>query len=282
MMALAASRIRWYSLSVSVWAGATVIESPVWTPIGSKFSIEQMMTTLSALSRITSSSNSFQPMTDSSIEHLVDGAEVEAAGDELVELLAVVGDAAAGAAHGEARPQHARQADLLADRPGPRPAMRATPLLGTSTPILSIASLNFCAVLGLVDDVGVGADHLDAVLLQDAVLVQVHRGVQAGLAAERGQQGVGPFLLDDLLDDLPGDRLDVGAVGRLRVGHDGGRVGVDQDDLVALLAEGLARLGAGVVELARLADDDGAGADEQDLLEVGAARHGVVESLGVG
>ena len=29
-----ASRIRWYSLSVSVWAGATVIESPVWTPIG--------------------------------------------------------------------------------------------------------------------------------------------------------------------------------------------------------------------------------------------------------
>ncbi len=27
--AIEASRIRWYSLSVSVWAGATVIESPV-------------------------------------------------------------------------------------------------------------------------------------------------------------------------------------------------------------------------------------------------------------
>jgi hypothetical protein len=61
----AASRIRWYSRSVSVCAGATVIESPVWTPIGSKFSIEQMMTTLSALSRITSSSYSFQPRMDS-------------------------------------------------------------------------------------------------------------------------------------------------------------------------------------------------------------------------
>ena len=36
---MAASRIRWYSLSVSVWAGATVIESPVWTPIGSRFSM---------------------------------------------------------------------------------------------------------------------------------------------------------------------------------------------------------------------------------------------------
>ena len=29
MMAMAASRIIWYSLSVRVWAGATVIESPV-------------------------------------------------------------------------------------------------------------------------------------------------------------------------------------------------------------------------------------------------------------
>jgi hypothetical protein len=66
MMAREASRIRWYSLSVRVWAGATVMESPVCTPMGSKFSIEQMMTTLSARSRITSSSNSFQPITDSS------------------------------------------------------------------------------------------------------------------------------------------------------------------------------------------------------------------------
>ena len=64
--AIEASRIRWYSLSVSVWAGATVIESPVCTPMGSKFSIEQMITTLSSLSRITSISYSFQPMTDSS------------------------------------------------------------------------------------------------------------------------------------------------------------------------------------------------------------------------
>jgi hypothetical protein len=67
MQAIAPSRISWYSRSVSVCAGATVIESPVCTPIGSKFSIEQMMTTLSALSRITSSSYSFQPAIDSSI-----------------------------------------------------------------------------------------------------------------------------------------------------------------------------------------------------------------------
>ena len=65
--AIEASRMIWYSLSVSVSAGATVIESPVCTPIGSTFSIEQMMMQLSFLSRTTSISNSFQPSTDSSI-----------------------------------------------------------------------------------------------------------------------------------------------------------------------------------------------------------------------
>jgi len=66
--AIDALRMIWYSLSVSVCAGATVIESPVWTPIGSKFSIEQTMMQLSLRSRTTSISNSFQPKRDSSIK----------------------------------------------------------------------------------------------------------------------------------------------------------------------------------------------------------------------
>ena len=55
------------------------------------------------------------------------------------------------------------------------------------------------ALLGLGDDVCVGADHLDAELLEDSPPGEVHRRVQARLAAERGQQRVGPLLLDDLL-----------------------------------------------------------------------------------
>ncbi len=73
MMPIATSRIRWNSRSVKVIDGATVIESPVCTPIGSRFSIEQTITTLSALSRITSSSYSFQPRIDSSINTSVVG-----------------------------------------------------------------------------------------------------------------------------------------------------------------------------------------------------------------
>ena len=43
------------------------MQSPVCTPIGSMFSIEQTMMQLSALSRTTSISYSFQPSTLSSI-----------------------------------------------------------------------------------------------------------------------------------------------------------------------------------------------------------------------
>ena len=67
MTALASSRMAWYWRSESVICGATVIESPVWTPMASKFSIEHTMITLSAVSRMTSSSNSFHPSIDSSI-----------------------------------------------------------------------------------------------------------------------------------------------------------------------------------------------------------------------
>ena len=63
----------WYSLSVSVCAGATVMESPVCTPIGSRFSMEQTMMQLSAVSRTTSISYSFQPKSDSSISNSLVG-----------------------------------------------------------------------------------------------------------------------------------------------------------------------------------------------------------------
>ena len=60
---MALLRISWNAVSLSVMAGATVIESPVCTPIGSKFSTVQMITTLSFWSRNNSSSYSFHPST---------------------------------------------------------------------------------------------------------------------------------------------------------------------------------------------------------------------------
>ncbi len=81
------------------------------------------------------------------------------------------------------------------------------------------------------------------------------------------------FLLDDLGDDLRRDRLDIGGVGQVRIGHDGGRIGIDQHDPIALVLERLAGLRAGIIELAGLADDDRAGADDQDRGDVGPFGH---------
>ena len=64
---MAMSRIFWKVVSLKVMAGATVILSPVWIPIGSKFSMLQMITTLSFASRSNSSSYSFQPINALSI-----------------------------------------------------------------------------------------------------------------------------------------------------------------------------------------------------------------------
>ena len=98
------------------------------------------------------------------------------------------------------------------------------------------------AVLGLVDGVCGRADHLDAVLLKHAVLLEGKRAVERGLSAHGGKDGVRALLGDNLLDHLPLDRLDVGRVGHVRIGHDRRRVGVNQGDPVAFLTEGLARL----------------------------------------
>ena len=104
--------------------------------------------------------------------------------------------------------------------------------------------------------------------------MEVEGAVERGLAAHRGQEGVGLLGLDDLLDDFRGDRFDIGRVGQVRVGHDRRRIGIDEDDAVAFGLQRLDRLDAGIVELAGLSDDDRAGTNYQDRRYVGALRHG--------
>ncbi|SIJ53860.1 Uncharacterised protein [Mycobacteroides abscessus subsp. abscessus] len=94
--------------------------------------------------------------------------------------------------------------------------------------------LELLPVLAALDRVDVGADELDAVLLQRARLVEGDRGVERGLPAEGRQDRVGALLGDDRLDDVGVDGLDVGGVGDVGVGHDRRGVGVDEDDAQAL------------------------------------------------
>jgi hypothetical protein len=259
-------------------------------------------------------------------QHLGRGRGVEAALDDLEELGAVEGDAAAGAAEREGGADDRRQADMvergrgdghgmghvtllavalaeipaileLVERGVERVARQrlaqagALGLVGLAVGVLDLGGVGEHRfrrfqpdpghrlakqrpVLGHVDRLGVGADHFHAVAFQHAHAPQRQGGVERGLAAHGRQQRVGTLLGDDLGHHLRRDRLDIGGVGQLRVGHDGGRIGVDQHDPVTLVLQRLDRLGAGIVELAGLADDDRPRTDDENGGDVGAFGHG--------
>ena len=142
------------------------------------------------------------------------------------------------------------------------------------------------AVFGLLDGAELRADELHVVLFEHASVGQLDREIQRGLSAHSRQQrkDAGSFIggqhlgfnADDFFQIGAGERLDVSAVGHLRIGHDGGRIGVGQDHFVAFGLQRLAGLRAGVVELRRLANDDGPGADDKHFRDVVAAWHGLV------
>ena len=130
------------------------------------------------------------------------------------------------------------------------------------------------AIFGQLDRRGGRADQLDAMPFQRAVFRQRHRQIERRLPAERRQQRVRALLHDDRLDELRRQRLDIDRVRKLRVRHNRRRVGIDDHQLIPGLAQRLERLRAGIVEFGRLPDDDWAGAEDENFMNVGAFWHG--------
>ena len=205
-------------------------------------------------------------------QDLVRGARLQAGPGDAQQIGFVVGDAGSCPAHGEGGAHDDRVSErddrgqavvnAVADR-------RACTL---STHIRHDPAEEL-AVFTAFDGVHIGADELDAVAFEGTRAVQGHGRVEGGLATKGREEGIGPLTLDDALDVGGRDGLDIGRIGDLRVGHDRRRVGVDEDDADALGLEHAARLGAGVVELARLADHDRARSDDEDRVDVLAPRH---------
>ena len=201
----------------------------MWTPIGSRFSIEQTTTQLSARSRITSSSNSFHPTIERSMR------------------ISLIGLAASPLA------AMARNSSIVPAMPVPWPprmnagrTITGSPTLSTThiasssewavpgrrhlRPISCMADLNCCRSSAVRMASALAPISLGRAGMPDGLaLVQLHRQVECGLAAESRQDGIGPFALDDLLEDVGLERLDIGGVGELGVGHDRRRVGVGED-----------------------------------------------------
>jgi hypothetical protein len=67
--------------------------------------------------------------------------------------------------------------------------------------------------------------------------------------------------------------LDVDGIGRFRVRHDRRRIGIHQDDPVALFLERFAGLRARVIKFTCLADHNRTSANNQDAFDIGSLRH---------
>ena len=150
-----------------------------------------------------------------------------------------------------------------------------TTLKGTGSPAALHRRPEEGAVLRSANGVQIGSDQLDAVLGEHAAFSELDREVECGLAAERGEERVRRLAGDDLRERGRVERLEIGRVGPLGVGHDRGGVRVGEHDAIALGTQRTARLHAGVVELAALPDPDRAGPDDQDAAKVGSLRHAV-------
>ena len=119
------------------------------------------------------------------------------------------------------------------------------------------------AVLGHPDRLQGRAEEPDRMAFEDARVGHGDGEIERGLAAEAGEQAVRALLRDHRFDRFDREWLEVDDVRHGWVGHDRGRVGVDEDRPDPLGTKGAAGLGAGVVELRGLPDDDGAGAEDQ-------------------
>ena len=205
-------------------------------------------------------------------QQLVSGRSLQTTLANHFKFFGVVGDSATCSAQGEARSDHRGKTHLFLHRPGLFERMRDA-RSGRTQPDLGHGLLELLAVFGLVDGLRGRANEFDLVFFEHAVVPQVERAIERRLSTHGGQDGIGFFAGDDLFDRLPGDGLDIGGVGGGRVGHDRRRIAVDQNDLVAFVAQGFAGLHAGVVELTGLADDDRASTDDEYALDVLSLGH---------
>ena len=190
----------------------------------------------------------------------------------------IVDKTAAGAAHRVGGTEDDRVTELI------RNSQRLVDTVGDFAACHLDAKAVHClferdTVLTALDRVDLNTDDLHIIFVQHAGCSQLRAKVQTGLTAEVRQQCVRALLFDDLFESFDVQRLDIGHVGHLGVGHDRSRIRVDEHDLVSKTSKRFARLCTGIVELAGLTDDDRAGTDDQYLVNICALGHAFLSFL---
>lgn len=154
----------------------------------------------------------FLPAEDGFLDQDVGGRRrSQTATGDPVEIVDVVRHAGTEATHGEGR-AHDNRVTEFGNRGVYFVHRVADSRLGGFAADLGNDVLELLAILAALDGVEVRADELDVVLLEDALLVQRHCGVESGLTAERREDGVDLIALQRFLgDDLLGNSAVIGS-----------------------------------------------------------------------
>ena len=197
---------------------------------------------------------------------------LEASGADCAQFFFIVYQTAPCASHGVGRPQHHRISQCLCN------LQRFLHSVGhfaaghlNAQGIHGFLKLN--PVLSPLNGIHLNAYHLHLILLQDSRPCQFRTEVEPRLSAQIRQQRIRTLLGNNLLQTLLVQRLDIGHIRRLRICHDGGRIGIHQYDLIAQLLQRLTGLGAGIVKLTGLAYDDGPGTYDQNFVNISSLWH---------
>ena len=136
-------------------------------------------------------------------EYLGYGAGGKAGLGDGLELGVGVGDAAAAAAEGVGRADNQGQAHTGGDLAGFGHGVDGD-VVGFGFADFVEEGAEKIAIFGAADGFQRGAQQADVVAFQDAGVGQGHGEVESGLAAEGGEQAVGPLAGDDALQDFDG------------------------------------------------------------------------------
>ena len=198
-------------------------------------------------------------------QHFANRRHGKTAAGDFVQIVRIIGDAAAAPAECERRPNDERKSsDFFCDaaRVGKRTRNARAGNVQTDPQHRFLEQLS---IFAFRNRFRIRADQFHFVPRERAVAIQFHRRVQRGLSAHRRQNRVRLFALDDRLDHVDRYRFDISPIGEFRIGHDRRRVRIYQHDPIAFFAQRLARLYTGIIKFAALSDHDWTGAYQQNF-----------------
>ena len=106
-------------------------------------------------------------------------------------------------------------------------------------------------------------------------MVQIAGQIQRGLTTHGRQYGIHIFDRADFLNRPGGQGLEVNCIGHHGVGHDGGRIGVNEYHTVPFLFKRFASLSTRVIKLTGLTNNNRTGTDDEYGVNIVSAGHGI-------